>query len=180
MQLPLEGGSGEGLSESSAPPLTSSQPSHWKEDDSQQPEEVEEESHEDDSQQEQVKEKGCKEDGSQKIVDEDGSGDAIQTKTTSEPEPTPTPQPVFEDGWSKLSREVIVDKVKGIIYGQAIGDALGRYTTHLHEQEEMTVSSLGLATEFMTQEEAVKYYKKEGPNEYTQIVQDFHRSRQVK
>jgi ADP-ribosylglycohydrolase len=69
---------------------------------------------------------------------------------------------VFQDNWSKLSRDVITDKIKGIIYGEAIGDALG------------------LATEFMTQKEAVRYYGKDGPKEYSKIIQDFHRSRWMK
>ena len=39
------------------------------------------------------------------------------------------------------------------------------------------ITCAGLATEFMTQKEAEKYYGKSGPNEYSKIVQDFHRSR---
>lgn len=33
---------------------------------------------------------------------------------------------VFAENWSKLSKEEIVDRVRGMIYGQAIGDALGK------------------------------------------------------
>lgn len=33
---------------------------------------------------------------------------------------------IFEENWSKLPKDEIVDKVKGVIYGQAIGDAFGR------------------------------------------------------
>ena len=31
----------------------------------------------------------------------------------------------------------------------------------------------------MTQKEAVRYYGKDGPKEYSKIIQDFHRSRYV-
>ena len=53
---------------------------------------------------------------------------------------------------------MIKDKIKGVLFGQTIGDALG------------------LGTEFMTKEEVNRYY----PNDltdYNQIIQDPHRSR---
>jgi len=64
-------------------------------------------------------------------------------------------------GASELPGDVLVDKIKGLIYGQAIGDAIG------------------LATEFMTKQECQEYYGKYASLSYGVFHKDFHRSRWV-
>lgn len=58
-------------------------------------------------------------------------------------------------------QERLLDKIKGLVFGQAIGDALG------------------LGTEFMTKAQIKVFYPK-GYNDYEQIYQDKHRSRWTK
>ena len=65
------------------------------------------------------------------------------------------------DSTEDKNTNMVNDKIKGVIFGQAIGDALG------------------LGTEFMTKKEIDKFY----PNSltyYDQIIQDYHRKRWAK
>ena len=56
---------------------------------------------------------------------------------------------------------MIKDRIRGVLFGQAIGDALG------------------LGTEFMTKQEVDRYYPN-GLTGYEQIIQDYHRKRWMK
>lgn len=56
---------------------------------------------------------------------------------------------------------MVKDKIKGVLFGQAIGDALG------------------LGTEFLTKQEVNRFYPN-GLTDYDQIIQDYHRKRWIK
>lgn len=53
---------------------------------------------------------------------------------------------------------MVKNRIKGVLFGQAIGDALG------------------LGTEFMTKQEVDRFYPN-GLTDYDQIIQDYHRKR---
>lgn len=66
---------------------------------------------------------------------------------------------IVKEGHSALTKEELIDKIKGVIYGNCIGDAIG------------------LATEFMTKKSAGEFYKR--PLNYQDFARDSHRARWV-
>ena len=74
------------------------------------------------------------------------------------PPPPSSPEVLFQLDWAPtVSRDVVIDRIRGCIYGNALGDAMG------------------LATEFLSKDEAKKKYPGTGPIPFSKIAQDFHR-----
>ena len=86
-------------------------------------------------------------------------GEEVASKKPKTDAPPPSiPEVLYRADWTpKCERAVVIDRIKGCLYGNALGDAMG------------------LATEFMDKLEVKKYYKGSGPIPFQDIVSDFHR-----